>query len=74
MPRPVPEVVAVLEEMLAEAKRGGIVALAVVGLDPDGEWLEDWHARDMAALIFAMRSTVIRMRLPPVAEPDESKH
>ncbi len=64
MPRPVPEVVAVLEEMLAEARRGGIVAVAVTALDPDGEWDEDWYGRDMAMLACAVRSTLIRMQLP----------
>lgn len=67
MPRPVPEVVELLEGMLAEAKRGGLVSVAVVGLDPAGEWIEDWHAPDVGALVYAVRGTVIRMRL--AAEP-----
>ena len=63
MPRPVPEVVDLLEEMLAGAKRGEIVAVAVAGLDPAGEWIEDWCAADLGALVFALRGTVIRMRM-----------
>lgn len=63
MPRPVPEVVAVLEDALAAARRGEIVALAYAGLDPAGEWIEDWCAADLGALTFALRGTVIRMRM-----------
>jgi hypothetical protein len=60
-PRPVPEVVAQLEEWLARAKSGQIAELYVLAKPAGGEWDEEFWIVDLDDLVFELRGAAIRV-------------
>lgn len=72
MPRPVPEVVALLESWLADARAGLLTDVAVVGRYWNGEYDEETATSDLADLVLEVRSSVIRMQ-SAVAADDETQ-
>jgi hypothetical protein len=61
MPRPVPEVVAVLEAWLAEARSGEVRSVFVLGQGTDGEWDEGFTVKDSDDLILELRTARFRV-------------
>jgi hypothetical protein len=69
-PRPVPEVVAQLEQWLALARTGQIAELYVLAKPAGGEWDEEFWVVDLDDLSFELRGAAIRVGAQSVRSGD----
>lgn len=64
-----PEVIAILEGLLAAARRGEVTDVACLARNFEGCWFEEYETGDIADMVFELRSMVIRIQCPPPSVP-----
>ncbi|MBO9717507.1 MAG: hypothetical protein J7507_12045 [Pseudoxanthomonas sp.] len=70
MPRPVQDVVEILEGALYQARLGNLTDVFVLARDTAGEWDSDYYAGDVPDMLYELGSEIIRARCEP-REPRE---
>lgn len=63
MPKPNPDLVALLEYLLVEARRGNLRELYAVWLDADGDYDDAFESEDIQLLLSEVQQLALRARI-----------
>lgn len=62
MPRPEPEVIALLEQWLAEARAGRVTDVFLLARDDGGEYTSDYWTGDLPDLLYELGTVILQER------------
>ena len=71
MPKPVREIVDMLEAMLVEARAGYITDLFMLCRGPGGEYADEYKTNDVDDMLYELGSVILRER---AADPTGAPH